>query len=39
MVREFTFNEGCVVVDNVRMPTEVARALVFMVAPSLAGLP
>ncbi|WP_054842555.1 hypothetical protein [Vulcanisaeta distributa] len=27
MVREFTFNEGCVVVDNVRMPIEVARAL------------
>ncbi len=27
MVREFVFNEGCVVVDNVRLPIDVARAL------------
>ncbi|ADN51791.1 hypothetical protein [Vulcanisaeta distributa] len=27
MVREFVFNEGCVVIDNVRLPIDVARAL------------
>ncbi|WP_054855831.1 hypothetical protein [Vulcanisaeta sp. JCM 16161] len=27
MVRGFVFDEGCVIIDNVRIPIEVARAL------------